>query len=73
MTSNYKGLYGIFYKMSMEVVKSEILNSQADFNGRCVVNEMDADVFHRLIVSLRTRRAAWRLSQDCDCVARELK
>ena len=27
MASNYKGLYGIFYKISMEVVKSEILNS----------------------------------------------
>ena len=26
MASNYKGLYGIFYKISMEVVKSE--NSQ---------------------------------------------
>ena len=26
MVSNYKGLYGIFYKISMEVVKSE--NSQ---------------------------------------------
>ena len=23
MASNYKGLYGIFYKISMEVVKSE--------------------------------------------------
>ena len=27
MASNYKGLYGIFYKISMEVVKSEILNN----------------------------------------------
>jgi len=26
MASNYKGLYGIFYKISMEIVKSE--NSQ---------------------------------------------
>ena len=26
MASNYKALYGIFYKISMEVVKSEILN-----------------------------------------------
>ena len=46
---------------------------QADFNSRCVVDKMDADFFHRFIVLLGTRRAAWRLSQGCDCVARELK
>ena len=40
---------------------------------RCVVDEMDADVFHRFIVSLGTRRAAWRRMQGCHCVARELK
>jgi len=26
MASNYKGLYGIFYKISTEVIKSKILN-----------------------------------------------
>jgi len=46
---------------------------QADFNGRCVVDETDTDLFHCFIVSLGTRRAAWRHSQGCDCVDRELK
>ena len=46
---------------------------QAEFNGHCVENEMDADLFHRFIVSLGTRRAGWRRSQGCECVARELK
>ena len=46
---------------------------QADLNSRCVVDEMDAGLFHRFIVSLETRRAAWHRSQGCDCVARELK
>ena len=27
MASNYKGLYGIFYKISMKVVKSENIQS----------------------------------------------
>ena len=46
---------------------------QADFNGRCVVFKMYTGVYHRFIVSMGTRRAAWRRSQGCDCVARELK
>ena len=29
-------------------------------------DEMDADVFHRFIVSLGTRRATWRRSQGCN-------
>ena len=33
----------------------------------------DTELFHRFVVSLGTRRAAWRRSQGCDCVARGLK
>ena len=33
----------------------------------------DTELFHSFVVSLGTRRAAWRRSQGCDCVARGLK
>ena len=39
---------------------------QAAFNGRCVVDEKDADVYHRFFVSLGQRRITWRRSQWLD-------
>ena len=59
--------------VEMKQVPPRVLVCQHDEVTKPIsTDEMDADI-HRFIVSLGTRRPAWRRSQGCDCMARELK